>query len=420
MAQAQLSGPFSRRALAWLVGVGACSLGLGVAFLVAGAPESAEVRSAGADAFSRSALGHRAFVRLMQRQGIPVLVSRHDSAGRANPSGVLVLAEPRLDAEDSLRARRLSQMLEEAGTALLVLPKWTGAPDPARPAWIRDAAAVPVPAVARVLSAARVPARVARQPRSGTEACEGLEAPVSLVLPQLLVPTTDDLAPLVTCEGGTLLGVVEREDRSLYVLSDPDLIANHGLAREQNALAVRELVELVGEGERALVLDEVLHGHERVPSLWRELFAFPLLPAVVQAALALGALVLAGLTRFGAPVPAGLGLAAGKSLLIENTAFLLRSAGHSGHTLGRYFDAALAEVGHALHAPPGTGRRELVALARAAAARRRTRVDPLALEAEVERLRHRVRSPAAVVAAARRVHRFKEEMRRGPQDHPGR
>jgi hypothetical protein len=414
-----MSGPFSRRAVVWLVAVGASSLGLAVALLITGAPGSAEVGSAGADAFSRSALGHRAFVRLMREQGIPVLVSRYDSARRANPTGVLVVAEPRIDEPDSVRARRMAGMLEEAGTALLVLPKWTGAADPKRPSWIRDAALVPVPEVGRVLASARVAARVVRKGRSGEEACAGLRTPVRLVQPQLLEPTLPDLEALVSCEGGVLLGVIERDEGTLYVLSDPDLLANHGLARGANAQAARELVDIVAEGGRALVLDEAVHGHERIPSLWRELFAFPLLPAVVQCALALATLVLAGLARFGAPVPAGLGLAAGKSLLIDNTAFLLRSAGHSGHTLGRYFDAALAEAAVALHASPGADRGELVKLARSAARKRRGRVDPAALDAEVERLRRGAGSPAAVVAAARRVHTFKEEMRRGLQDHPG-
>jgi hypothetical protein len=420
MAQAPVEGPFSRRALAWIVGVSASSLGLGLAFLVAGAPESAEVASSAADAFSRSALGHRAFVALARGQGIPVLVSRHDSGRRAGASGVLVMAEPRLPGRDSARARRLVQMLGEARTVLLVLPKWTGDEDPARPGWIREARAVPAPSVAAALSAAGVSARVVHSPRAGTERCEGLGSAVSWTKPQLLSPTTPDLRPLVACEGGLLLGLEEREDLRLFVLSDPDLLANHGLAREGNARAASEVVAMVREGRKALVLDETLHGHERIPSLWRELFAFPLLPAVVQAALALLALLLSGLSRFGAPIDAGMGLAPGKTLLIENTAFLLRAAGHSGHALGRYFDAALAEVARALHAPPGASPVEVRELLQAAARRRGVSVDLRTLEGQVDRARRQEAAPAAVVDAARRVHRFREEMLRGPHDHPGR
>ena len=420
MARAPVAAPFSRRALAWIVGVGASSLGLGVAFLITGAPESAEVASAGTDAFSRSALGHRAFVALARQSGIPVLVSRYDSGRRANPSGVLVVAEPQLEEADSIRGRRMAQMLKETRTALLVLPKYAGLEDPARPGWIRKAVAIPTPAVGRVLSAAGVAALVTRHRRSGTERCQGLENAVSWEQPQLLSPTTSGLRPIVACEGGLLLGVVEKEALRLFVLSDPDLLANHGLAREGNALAASEIVGIVREGKRALVFDEVLHGHERIPALWRELVAFPLLPAVLQAGLALVALIVSGLGRFGAPLDARLSLAPGKSVLIENTAFLLRSAGHSGYTLGRYFDAALAEVGRAIHAPPAARAAERRELLRAAALRRRGSVDLGTLEAQVDRVRGQAAAPQAVVAAARRVYRFREEMLRGPKDHPGR
>jgi hypothetical protein len=420
MARARVEGPFSRRALAWLVGVGASSLGLALALLATGAPESAEVASAGADAYSRSALGHRGFVALARAGGVPVLVSRYDSGRRAGSSGVLVIAEPRLPEADPNRARRLARMLTEARTALLVLPKWTGSEDPARPGWIGEASALPAMDVRRVLSAAGVAARLVRETGTGSERCEGLESPVTLPRPQLLAPTTERLKPLVSCPGGLLLGIEEREGLRLFVLSDPDLLANHGLGRGANAQAAGAIVALARAGEKALVLDETLHGHERVPALWRELFTFPLLPAVVQAALAALALLLAGLGRFGAPVEAGLGIAPGKGVLIENTAFLLRSAGHSGHTLGRYFDATVAEVARAVHAPPGAGPSEIRELLAAAARRRRVSVDLRTLEEQVERVRRQEAAEAAVVSTARRVFRLREEMLRGPQDHPGR
>jgi len=420
MADRRVDGPFSRRALAWLVGVSASSLALAVAFLIAGAPESAEVSSTGADAFSRSALGHRAFVALLRREGIPVMVSRHDSSRRAGRSAVLVVAEPHLESASSGRARRMAEMLGGARTALLVLPKWTGREDPAHPGWIKEAAAVPPETVGHVLSAASIAAKLTRHARAGPEACEGLESAVTWTRPQLLSPTTGTLKPLVSCEGGLLLGVLETPNLRLFVLSDPDLLANHGLANGQNEDAAREIAEIVRERKKALVVDETLHGHERIPALWRELFAFPLLPAVVQAGLALCAVLLSGLGRFGAPVEAGLALAPGKSVLMENTASLLRSAGHSAHTLGRYFDAVLAELARALHAPPGARPKELAEFLQAAARRRRVSVDLRTLESQVERVRRHETPPAAVVAAARRVHRFKEEMLRGPQDHPGR
>ena len=98
-------------------------------------------------------------------------------------------------------------------------------------------------------------------------------------------------------------------------------------------------------------------------------------------------MVLAGTSRFGAPVHTSLALAAGKGVLIDNTAFLMRAAGHSRHTLGRYWDAALAEVARALHAPAGASPAELREWLASAAGRRGVSIDPRFLAELVERER---------------------------------
>ena len=58
--------PFSRRAVAWLVGVSVVSF---TTWLVVGliAPEPTDLESADADAYSRSAIGHRALVECSAR-----------------------------------------------------------------------------------------------------------------------------------------------------------------------------------------------------------------------------------------------------------------------------------------------------------------------------------------------------------------
>lgn len=415
-----MSGPFPRRSLVWLAALAAGSLGFGVAVLIVG-PDSGEVASFGADAFSRSALGHRAFVSLLRAEGVAVFVSRHDSAGRAGASAVLVVAEPHLESAGSARARRMGVMLGSARTVLLVLPKWTGRESPAAPGWVGEVAPVPESVVANALLAAGVAAAVARPGHAGTERCRGTETGVAWTQAQLLSPTSEALRPLIACRGGLLLGEVQASpELRIVVLADPDVLSNHGLARGENARLALEIVERVRRPGQALVVDETLHGHERIPSLWRELFAFPLLPGVLQAALTLAALVWSGLGRFGAPLPAEAALAPGKGVLIENTASLLRSAGHSAYTLGRYFDATVQEVAGALHAPAAAPGGEPHGWLDAVGRRRRVSVDLGTLRGQVERVRRQeVEGAAAVVAAARRVHRWREEMLRGPERRPG-
>jgi Domain of unknown function (DUF4350) len=406
--------PFSRRALGWLVGVSVVSF---TTWLVVGlvAPEPADLQSADADAFSRSAIGHRALVELLRAQQVPVMVSRFDSGNRAGEQALLVVAEPRLEAGSPLPSRKLQQMLRAAQRSLLVLPKWQGHEDPEHDGWLDRAAPVPPAEITGALKAADVPAVAYLAAGGGLLACEGAGASATLDRPQLIQPNEGDesLRPLVTCGDGWLLA--EREDEEdgsvLLVLSDPDLLANHGLADGDNAIVAWAVLEYAREPGQAVVLDETLHGHERVPSLFRELFTFPLALVTFQVTLAVAFLVWSGAARFGAPVPPPPVLEAGKGVLVDNTAALLRLGGHSAYTLGRYLDSLTQEVARVLHAEsagkPGEARARLRRIGR----RRRVTEDLAAIEAAVERLRGE-KSPAAaaVLAVARRVHRWREEM----------
>jgi Domain of unknown function (DUF4350) len=349
-------------------------------------------------------------------------VSRYSSATRASDTALLLLAEPRLEGADSLQGQRLASMVESAKTTLLVLPKWRGREDPKAPGWIVSAEPVPEEVVRHALRAASVEAEVVRPGVAGTGTCSGSSVPLAWARPQLLRPKSDAFRALISCPGGILLGeVVKPEGPRVLVLSDPHPISNHGLGQGDNARLALEIVAYPRAKGQAIVVDETLHGHERIPSLWRELFAFPLLPSVLQATLALLALIASGMGRFGAPLPRPPALASGKSTLIENTASLLRSAGHSAHTLGRYLDAAMSEVARALHAPSFARPEELRAWLRAASRRRGASVELPALAAAVERTREREgRRSESMVALARRIHRWKQEMLRGQQDHPGR
>jgi hypothetical protein len=378
------------------------------------------VLSSGSDSFSRSALGHAAFVELLRAQGVPLIVSRHSSAERAGRRALLVLAEPQLDTPDTPRERRLEAMLSGARDVLLVLPKWRGSDHRERPGWVGAVRPVPGEAITRVLAAAGVSGSVAAAagPPAG---CTGTSARPTWGQRQLLTAAADGLRPLVSCAGGVLLGELPRTGGGrLLVLSDPDAFANHALGKGDHARLAMDLVALARRPGQPLVIDEVLHGHERVPSLWRELFAFPLLPSVLQAALALAAFVAAGVGRFGAALRPPPALASGRAVLIENTASLLRLAGHSAHTLGRYFESAVSDVARALHAPAAVLAGDVHGWLHSIGRRRGVGVDLPALERQVHAALRAEGPPAAILAAARRIHRWKEEMLRGPQHHPGR
>jgi hypothetical protein len=409
-------GPFSRRALVWLVSISVASF---ATWLVVGliAPEPVDVESADADAYSRSAIGHRAFVELMRAQDVPVMLSRFDSGGRAGSQALLVVAEPRLDVDAPTRSRKLQQMLRSASRTLLVLPKWQGHEDGDHRGWLDRAELVPPTAISRALQDANVPAGYAFPAGDGVQQCEGVPVNPTLQRPQLLRPSGDGLAPLIACANGWLLAELEdAEGGRLLVLSDPDVLANHGLGDGDNATVAWTILGYARQPGQAVVLDETLHGHERVPSLWRELFTFPLAVASVQGTMVVAFLVWAGLGRFGAPLPPPAALSAGKGVLVENTAALLRLGGHSAYTLGRYLESLKYEVARTLHAPAGLAPPELRERLRRLGRRRRVTEDLGALESSVARLREeKAPAPAAVLAVARRVHRWRQEMLGGPE-----
>src|SRR6185436_16030104 len=111
---------------------------------------------------------------------------------------------------------------------------------------------------------------------------------------------------------------------------------NHGLARGDNAAIALAAIEAERPVGGVVVVDETLHGHVAAPSLWRELFDFPLSLATLSVLLALAFLLWAAMGRFGKPRPDTRPLGAGKRYLIDNTAELTRHGGHAAHALERY------------------------------------------------------------------------------------
>jgi hypothetical protein len=244
---------------------------------------------------------------------------------------------------------------------------------------------------------------------------------------QLIVDPEDRIAPLVETPEGIVLGrfeaTLEGDDlsadlvtREVHVLADPDLIANHGLGRGENAAFIVELLDQLREGTGPIVLDETHHGHVARPSIWGELLRFPLVALTLHGLLAAGLAALAGAARFGAPLPPKPAHEPGKGQLIDHTAALLAYGGHGGFALRRYLDAATREVGRALRAPADLDPDDLYRwLDRAA----RERGSPLRLGPLRERARELGRATARaadqdLVRAAREVHAWKEGMLHGP------
>jgi len=406
---------FARHTVRWLVGLCTVSF-LGALALSVFGPDFEEVPSSGADSYSRAAIGHLAFKEMLRRLDVPVVASRHATADKTRGDALLLLAEPRDCPPGSPHAQDVAALLEAAPRALLVLPKWDGSSSLEDPGWVERIDPVAEDEVIEVLRVAGVEATIRRAPAAAASRWHanrlGHDPTFPLDMVQLLDET--DLEPLVACPQGTLVGLSRRDDRSLLVLSDPDILANAGLHHGDNAALALAVVDLLRPEGGAVVWDETVHGHERTPSVWRELFDFPLVLLVAQAALVLVVLLWAGMGRFGAPERPAPPLEPGHAFLIENTAELLRYRGHLESVLPRYLESAVQDARRALGAPPELGRKELAVWLDRVAAARGVRARVADLETETRRAIQGGRRASRVLAAAGRIHRWKQEILHGP------
>ncbi len=337
--------PFDRRAATWIYVVGIASALCAALLHLLDVTPGESGRSAGADAFSRSAIGHRAFVDLLRRLDVPVVVSKDGSARKARPGSVLVVAEP---AAEAGRSGLLDELLD-APSVLLVLPKRSGAASLRHRGWLRSARLQPPGRAEAVLRHVVGDGEIVRPGGAMRWQPGPLEATPSLSSPQLV--RSDRLEPLIAAREGILAGIARFGTQRILVLSDPDLVANHGIGRGGNALAAVRLVEALLGPDGVVVVDETAHGYRQSPSIWRMLLELPLLAATVQTVLAALVLLWATSARFGAPVPLEPELRPGKRALIESTATLLDYGGHGAEVVRRYLRASVRDVARALQAP---------------------------------------------------------------------
>jgi hypothetical protein len=301
----------------------------------------------GPTVYSKSAIGHIAFYNLLENLEIETEISENGSAVHVGPGDVLLVAEPRTD--DTTLAE-VKAMLD-AQTVLLVLPKRTGKPDRDRPYWLANdklLAPADVESVLRLVDHNASIVRVAAI--SDLEGSTALAGTPSIGKPQLI--RSKVLRPLLSAPEGILIGELRKGNRRVVVLSDPDIISNHGLARGENAALAVSLIALLQRSRGAVIFDEFVHGFTPKPfNLLNILFQFPFVLVTVQIAAAIALLIWAAAGRFGAPIPVAASLAAGKRSLIDTAARLLTQAGRVPDLSQRYVEAVVADTARCLRTP---------------------------------------------------------------------
>ena len=401
---------FEQRTILWLIGVGGLSFLCTIALIIFG-EDLLPTTTVQANSYSQSAIGHMAFVETLRTLGVPVLVSRSDSALKAGPNDLLIVAEPPSEQKDDEYLRGLL----EADRVLLVLPKWVATPDFGNRRWAHEVYRIRSERADDILRivASRGSTKVVQREINWKSNRFGGEA--SLAQPQLM--TADGLTPLIDSNLGVLLGEADDSYGRLWVLSDPDLISNQGLKHGDNAvIAVGMVQQLLPKGG-SVIVDEVIHGFRREPNVWRALFEFPIIIITINAVGAVAVLLWAATGRFGSPAPVEPPLKAGKTTLIGNAAGLLLFGGHTAEILGRYLAVTIADVARRVHAPAQLTGDALDQWLERIGKVRHVRSAPAQLRREAELATALGRAESrGLLHTARDLYRWKREMLHGTGD----
>ena len=405
---------FSPRLLVgWIV---AAIITFAVSLYLMGSSHDLGADTVGPSSFSRSAIGYAGLAEVLQHLDIDVVKSRDDTLGKLTRDSVLLIAEPRF----GVKTERIVRALLNADIILVVLPKWTGRPSRQKPDWLGAADLLPDSEVAWALHLVAPQADVLQVKTAAWQTntfaiTPTLDAPINLI-------RGGRLRPLIGSADAMLLGELRDGNRTVWILSDPDVVSNHGLPRVGNAALAAAMIGRLRNGVGRVVFDETIHGFVGVPANpMALLFRFPFVIATLLGAVTVALLLWASLGRFGAPQPAPPPLGAGRQTLLQNIAKLIEFTGHQEIMVRRYVLETVRDAGRQLHAPRGLSGAALVAWLQRVGAARSVDVDCAALIGEAERLADgRRRSAASLVRLARDIYRWRGEIVDGRSGHPRR
>lgn len=311
----ETSNPFSARLIIILIAVGIVSFSA-VMSLMAWSPDLARKDRPGASPYSRSATGYAGLIDMLEADGAPVSVSRRTESLQSGNGRLMVLTLP-------LRGRTFD-MDEITGPALIVLPKWYFIQNPARRAFELDTRLAARDTVDAMLGLVEEEARLYRLRNPGE-----IETPFGTFAPDfgqnMQVVKSDMLDPVIEVPGGQLLSKLP--ERDIYLLADPDLLNNFGLANVENAAMGLGVMSYAGaSGDRPVTFDATLHGFEQSTNLLKLLLDIPFLGATLVALATIGLIGWAAAIRFGAPEREAPAFAPGKQALADNSAGLIAAA----------------------------------------------------------------------------------------------
>lgn len=250
------------------------------------------------DSYGRGPLGTRVVVETLPRLGIAATRETDVHRVETTDKTVLFLAPegPSQDIDGRIvtLADLIERRAERGARSIVVLPKWELSPfGVARPLG-DDAVAAIADATGLDLAIAHVGRRTDRPKARALTTSNLAVTNVEVPFPQLVTGGAVELASVP--EGQF---VVESLDGLVVLVSDSDLVSNFSVHRSEHAALLVAILRSFGES--SVVVDETFHGRHKNKSLAEVLGEWPGVLLLVQGAIVVAAVLLAGRKRFGRP-----------------------------------------------------------------------------------------------------------------------
>ena len=411
---------FTPRILVLVIAVGALLLLSSLYFLGEPRPER-RLGLHGARPTSTSAIGYRGLVDLLRDVGVAVELSGRLPTDHALGKRLLIIT----DQEALIADKAVVDRLSGAEQALVILPKWQGRADPWRRGWLGQARLLDEAYPRAVLADLGLDAELARPEAVSGWSLGPLPSEPTLPWPQLI--QSDRLTPVIASDQGTLLGHWRGGGRDLWLLSDPDLLSNHGLRRQPDpeilGASLRHILGLAPEAALSaspgvLFIDLTLKSEPPPSNLFAALFEFPTVIVTLQVAIACLMAGWAATGRFGRPEAAARALPPGKRVLVDNAAALLRVGAHHRNVVRRYFEITAERAAQRLNAPRGLNQTARFEWLCRTSERRGLAANGERLKARIDRETGKPLSEARAIDLAQHCDRWKRELLHESGDDP--
>lgn len=339
-------GSFNPKVMLFVTAIGITAF-LFMLILGAYSPDLRSGRNGGSHALSNASTGFSALVRLASETGRNPTIVRSEMDLRDENLAVIT--------PDHGYAN-LGKILENRGprATLVILPKWESVADQAHGGWVRIQGLLSAEDPAATLYPG-IPLRIARARNHG-EALVNVDPAAPAVMhfaAPAIVQTMSGrgLEPLMTTRSGALV-LAKVASRNLYILSEPDLLNNHGMGDESQARAALAMLGYLNSTDaNGVLFDVTANGLGRSRSPLKLAFDPPFLAVSMTLFAAMTLAAWQSLVRFGPVRRRERAIAFGKAALVNNSAALIRKAGREAQLGGRYVDVVRDRAIALFHLP---------------------------------------------------------------------